>query len=76
MSTIGALGNSMLGIQRGLADMQKQAATIAAQSITPASPDIVQPLVQTQTAQMQVAASLKVLEAVNQTVGSILDITV
>ena len=71
-----ALGNALQGIQKGLADMDKNAAKIAsADAFNSQNPaDAAQPLVDMQSNRLQVEASAKAMKTVDATIGSLIDV--
>lgn len=75
MQITSALGNALHGIQKGLTDMDKNAAKIASsEAFKSQSADIAQPLVDLQNNRLQVAASAKVMTTVDETIGTLLDV--
>jgi hypothetical protein len=76
MQITSALGNALHGIQNGLTGMAKNAAKIASadtfNSQNPAG--VAQPLVDMQGNRQQVEVSAKVMNTVDSTIGSLLDI--
>ena len=84
MSTISPIaGNALAGIQRGMDGLRENAAEIASadrmNAPTAGEPvdtvrDVAQPLVESRQNARQVEASVKVLEAENQAIGSLLDV--
>ena len=76
--TIGSvLNNGVVGIQKGLSNMNRASAEIAqvGSSEDPAS-DLTQSAVSLLESKLQVQASAKVLETAGKTMGSIIDIEV
>lgn len=75
MKINGAIHQAMTGIQRGLSGAQKHAAQIAsADQFNGQSPSrLVDPLVGLQQDRLQVQASTKVLQAVDDMIGSLFD---
>ena len=75
MKIEGALSHAITGIQRGLNGAQKQAAEIAsADQFNSDSPNgLVEPLVGLQQDRLQVQASTRVLQAVDDMIGSLFD---
>lgn len=77
MSTISALQYGVLGIQRGLQALKGDAAKIASkdamESSQAADANIVGPLVHLTQDKLQVAASAKVIQRVDEAIGSLLD---
>ena len=71
-----ALNNALLGIQKGLTEMNKNAAKVASAAAFNSgnTMDIAQPLVDIQTNRLQVEANAKVMKSVDETLGSLLDI--
>jgi hypothetical protein len=78
MSMTSALSNALYGIQKGLAATDASAAKIAnAEAFNSQSPvDFAQPLVDLQSDRLQVEVSAKVMTAVDETIGSLLDVVV
>lgn len=80
MSSIPALNNAQLGIQRGLHGLRENAATIASadmlrhDSQTGSAADLATPMVEMIDNQLQVEASAKVMRAVDETLGTLIDI--
>ena len=76
MSSIPALSSGVMGIQRGLDGLSRDAAQIAsaAQLKNEASADLVKPLTNLILDKLQVAASAKVVKAASDTVGTLLDV--
>ena len=75
MKIAGAINQAVLGIQRGLYGAQKHASQIASaeqfQSKSPAG--LIEPLTGLRMDALQVAASSKVLKAVDDMIGSLFD---
>jgi len=71
-----ALGNTLHGIQKGLAAMDKNAAKIAgADAFNSQNPaDVAQPLVDMQNNRLQIEVSAKVMKTVDATIGSLIDV--
>jgi hypothetical protein len=71
----GAFNEAVLGIQRGLRGAQENAAKIAsADQFSGAEPtELVEPLVNLKANELQVQASAKVIKAVDEMIGSLLD---
>ncbi|MBT3505888.1 MAG: hypothetical protein HN475_09020 [Piscirickettsiaceae bacterium] len=76
MSTIPAFQSGLAGVQSGLQQLNKNAADIASLGQPDSDVDLTSTLVSNLSAQQQVEASLKVIEASNATVGTLLDIEV
>ena len=78
MSDISALSSGLLGIQKGLAGLNKNAAKIASagQMNSQNLSELVEPLVNLKINQLQIEASAKVVQTSNDTIGSLLDIMV
>ena len=76
MSSIPALSSGVMGIQRGLDGLNRDAAQIAsaAQFKNEASADLAQPLTHLILDKLQVAASAKVVKAADETLGTLLDV--
>jgi hypothetical protein len=68
-----ALGSASYGIQKGLAEMNKNAAQIAGAVDSQNSTDLAKPLVDLQNNRMQIEVSAKVEKSVDNTIGSLLD---
>ena len=75
MNLINALNTGILGIQRGLAQAQRSAATVAsADSMTPdQASDLAEPMIDLMIARNQVEASAKVVKTMDETLGTIID---
>lgn len=74
MSEISALNSSLLGIQKGLAGMRKNASDIARAGSTDAplsAGQLTSSIVSLKENELQVKASAKVLKAVDETIGSL-----
>lgn len=74
MSEISALSSSLLGIQKGLSGMRKNADDIARAGSTEAglsSEQLTTSIIGLKESELQVKASAKVLETVNDTIGSL-----
>ena len=78
MSGIGALNNALLGIQRGLEGARKNAADIAsAEQFTADAPtDLAQSMVELKLNTLQVKASAKAMEMIDEALGSFIDVKV
>lgn len=76
MSTIPAFQSGLAGVQSGLQQLNKNAADIASLGQPDADVNLTASLVSNISAKQQVEASLKVIEASNATVGTLLDIQV
>jgi hypothetical protein len=76
MSTIPAFQSGLAGVQSGLQQLNKNAADIASLGQPDADVNLTASLVSNLSAKQQVEASLKVIEASNATVGTLLDIQV
>lgn len=74
MSTIPAFQSGLTGVQSGLQQLNKNAADIASLGQPESDVDLASTLVSNLSAQQQVEASLKVIEASNATIGTLLDI--
>ena len=76
MSTISALNSGILGIQRGMDGLRRDAAEIASANTHQAdSPrDMAAPLVSMIENKAQVAISAQVVKAIDETLGSLLDV--
>ena len=74
MSTISAMQSAYLGIQSGVQSAAKSSAQIASAGTN--GGDMVAPIVELRQAEIQVAASAKALQASNDMIGNLLDITV
>jgi len=76
MTLINALNTGILGIQRGLADAQRSASTIAStDSMTSDNAsDLAESMVNLMTARTQVEASARVVETIDETLGTIIDV--
>ncbi len=74
MSTISALQSAYQGIQTGLQSAASSSAKIASAGTN--GGDLTTPIVKLSQAELQVAASAKVLQASTDMVGSLLDIQV
>lgn len=75
MSDVSALSSGVQGIQRGLEGLQRDASKIAsaAQQKTGSAASVVEPLVNLIQDRLQVQASAKVVKAVDDTIGTLLD---
>jgi hypothetical protein len=76
MSTVPAFQSGLAGVQSGLQQLNKNAADIARAGQPDSDVDLTSALVSNLSAQQQVEASVKVIEASNATVGTLLDIQV
>ena len=76
MSTISAFQSGLAGVQSCLQQLNKNGADIARAGQPDADVDITSALVSNLSAEQQIEASLKVIEASNATVGTLLDIEV
>lgn len=76
MSSIPALSSGVMGIQRGLDGLNRDAAQIAsaAQFKNEAPADLAQPLTHLILDKLQVAASAKVVKTAGETLGTLLDV--
>lgn len=76
MNDISALSFGLMGIQRGFEGMRHNADQIAKTGATLPEPDIgvVKPLVNMISDRTQVEISAKVVKAVDETIGSLLDV--
>jgi flagellar hook protein FlgE len=74
VSTIPAFQSGLTGVQSGLQQLNKNAADIASLGQPESDVDLASTLVSNLSAQQQVEASLKVIEASNATIGTLLDI--
>jgi len=76
MQITSALGSSLNGIQKGLAGIDKNAAQIASAKVfsPPNSADIVQPLMDLRNNHMQAELSVKVMEGLDGTFGTLIDV--
>lgn len=74
MATIPALQSAYLGVQSGLQSAARSSAEIALAGSN--GGDLTAPLVALSQAELQVAASAKVLQTSNDMIGSLLDISV
>lgn len=77
MSSISALHSGIQGIHQGLRDLDRNAARIASKDQFTAqnASNVAEPLVDLELNKLQVAASAKVVKTVDETIGTILDIT-
>ncbi len=76
MSSISALSSGVMGIQKGLDGLNRDAAQIASakQMKNESSADLAQPLTNLVLDKLQVAASAKVVKAADETLGTLLDV--
>ncbi|HEY4732362.1 MAG TPA: hypothetical protein VIH66_03870 [Gammaproteobacteria bacterium] len=76
MSLINTLNNGVLGIQRGLADAQRSASTIASANsmTTDHAVDFAEPFVDLMLARTQVKASAQVVKTTDEMLGTIIDV--
>ncbi len=76
MAAIPALQSAVLGIQRGISQLNSDANTIARAPIegSVASPEVVDALVGLTEDRLQVTASAKALKSVDDSLGSLLDV--
>lgn len=76
MSGIPALSSGVMGIQKGLDGLNRDAAEIASakQLKTEASADLTKPLTNLMIDKLQVAASAKVVKTAGDTLGTLLDV--
>jgi len=75
VSTIPAFQSGLAGIQSGLEQLNKNAATIASKDAIESGTDLTSALVSNLSAELQIKASAKVLETSFDTIGTIIDIT-
>jgi len=75
VSTIPAFQSGLAGIQSGLEQLNKNAATIASKDAIESGADLTSALVSNLSAELQIKASAKVLETSFETIGTIIDIT-
>lgn len=72
-----AMNSALLGIQKGLGGMERDAAQVASAGTSnggdPAT-DLTQAMVELQSNRLQVEAAAKVMKAADETLGSIIDI--
>jgi len=73
MSEISALNSSLLGIQKGLSGMRKNAADIAKSGPGLSTEQLTTSIVDLKANELQVQASAKVLETIDKTIGSLFD---
>ena len=77
MSSIPALNSGLQGIQKGLKELDRHAADIAsARQLNPqteSSADLASALVGLKQSEIQVAISAKIIKAVDETIGTLLD---
>ena len=66
------LNTSMMGIQRGMEGLNRNAASIA-QASTGEGRDVVQPLVESRINKLHVEANVKMLKTQDDMIGSLLD---
>lgn len=73
--TVSALSSGVLGIQRGMEGLQRDASKIAsAEQLKKDSPEsVTEPLVHLVQDRLQVQASARVVKAVDDTIGTLLD---
>ena len=76
MSSISAFSSGVMGIQKGLDGLNRDAAQIAsaAQLKNEASADLTKPLTNLVLDKLQVAASAKVVKTADDTLGTLLDV--
>jgi len=76
MSSIPALSSGVMGIQKGLDGLSRDAAQIASakQLQKDSSADLAEPLTNLVLDKLQVAASAKVVKAADETLGTLLDV--
>jgi len=76
MTLINALNTGILGIQRGLATAQRSASNIASTDSMTAdnASNLAESMVGLMAARTQVEASARVVETINETMGTIIDI--
>lgn len=75
MEVNAAYNNGLLGIQRGMQGLDRNAAEIAGAAGDQSGPtqDVVDPLVESKSHQAQAEASAKVVQTADETLGTILD---
>ncbi len=73
MSTISSLTPAVMGVQRGLAAIQRDAHTIASATQPGNLAEITTPLVELKHYELQVAAAMKVARATDSMLGSLID---
>jgi flagellar hook protein FlgE len=76
MDTISAFQSGVSGIQTGMQSLNQNAAKIANADTLQSAGDLTEPLLNMIKDEQQIQASSKVIEASNEMLGSILDITV
>lgn len=76
MSTVTALGSALQGIHTGLRNLDRDAAQIASaeQFTNESAADVAVPLTNLTLDRLQVQVSAKVLKAVDETIGTLLDV--
>jgi hypothetical protein len=77
MQITSALGNALYGIKKGLTEIDKNAAKVAGAETfnSPNAVDVARPLVELQVNKLQIEASAKVMKSVDETLGSLIDVT-
>ena len=76
MSEIDALNSAMLGINRGLTDLRKQAGKIASKTAAEggaSAMDLTRPLVEMKSSALQVKASAKAVKLIDEAIGTLFD---
>ncbi len=68
-----AFNSAVLGIQRGMAGLDRDAAQVASAQAENGESSLTQPLVDSLTNRLQVEASAKVAKTVDETLGSLFD---
>lgn len=68
-----AMGNAVLGIRRGMEGLERNAAQVASAEQMRGEASPLEPLVDSLSNQRQVEASVKVLRAVDEALGSLFD---
>ena len=73
MAISSAFGNGLLGIQRGMQGLDRNAAAIASTSKSTEELPPVEALVESKINRLQVEASVSVIRSVDEAIGSLLD---
>lgn len=73
MEVKGALNSAVLGIQRGMKGLDRNAADIASAKQMRGEDSPVEPLIDSKLNSLQVQASAKIVKAVDEAVGSLFD---
>lgn len=74
MTTINAFSYGVMGIQRGMEGLRRDASQIATASVPEPDVSVVKPLVNLVADRTQATASAKVVKAYDEAIGTLLDV--